>query len=453
MVAGPVFGAALSASLILSGMPREPSLTAGVTLWVALWWVFEPVPIPATSLLPFALFPLCGVLTNVEVATAYGHWLILLLLGGFVLSKAMERSGVHRRLALGMVHAVGGHQPRRLLLGFMLATAVCSWWISNTATTLMLLPVALAVLQNHQSHFKETLLLGIAFGASIGGIATPIGTPPNVVLMGVYQEMTGNQLGFLQWMTFGVPISMTLLAIAWLYLARSLSSQSHAVDALPQVGPLTTEERRVLAVFALTALAWMTRTQPFGGWTGVLGVTGVGDDTVALAAVVVLFVVPSGRSRGDRLLDWESASTIPWGLLLLFGGGIAIARAFMASGLSRMIGDSLATVTEWPLVALIGTLCLVVTFMTELTSNTATTTLLMPILGASAVAAAIEPLTIMVPAAISASCAFMLPVATAPNAIVFGTGQIPVHRMVRRGVVLNLVGVVIITLMTLALVG
>jgi sodium-dependent dicarboxylate transporter 2/3/5 len=197
----------------------------------------------------------------------------------------------------------------------------------------------------------------------------------------------------------------------------------------------------------------MTRTQPFGGWTGVLGVTGVGDDTVALAAVIVLFVVPSGRRPGDRLLDWESASTIPWGLLILFGGGIAIARAFMASGLSRMIGDSLATVTQWPLVLLIGTLCLVVTFMTELTSNTATTTLLMPILGASALAAAMEPLTIMVPAAISASCAFMLPVATAPNAIVFGTGQIPVHRMVRRGVVLNLVGVVIITLMTLALVG
>jgi sodium-dependent dicarboxylate transporter 2/3/5 len=434
-------------------MPREPSLTAGVTLWVALWWVFEPVPIPVTSLIPFTLFPLCGVLTNVEVATAYGHWLILLLLGGFVLSKAMERSGVHRRLALGMVHAVGGHQPRRLLLGFMLATAVCSWWISNTATTLMLLPVALAVLQNHRSEFKETLLLGIAFGASIGGIATPIGTPPNVVLMGVYQEMTGNQLGFLQWMTFGVPISMTLLAIAWLYLARSIGPQSHAMEPLPQVGPLSTEERRVLAVFALTALAWMTRTQPFGGWTGVLGVTGVGDDTVALAAVIVLFVVPSGRRPGDRLLDWESASTIPWGLLILFGGGIAIARAFMASGLSRMIGDSLATVTQWPLVLLIGTLCLVVTFMTELTSNTATTTLLMPILGASALAAAMEPLTIMVPAAISASCAFMLPVATAPNAIVFGTGQIPVHRMVRRGVVLNLVGVVIITLMTLALVG
>ena len=445
LAGAPLLGVLIGLALMGGGLDVKAAMTAGVTTWVALWWVLEPIPIPATSLIPFVAFPLLGVLTNKEVATAYGHWLILLLLGGFILSTAMERSGVHRRLALGMLHLTGRGGARRTLLAFMLAAALCSWWISNTATTLMLLPIAMAVLGDSKGSFRETLLLGIAYGASIGGIATPIGTPPNVVLMGVYQEMSGKEVGFLDWMTFGVPISFTLLLGAWFYLARTLGPSGEEDVSLPALGPWTSFERRVLGVFVVTALAWMSRTQPFGGWRGLLGGVGVGDDTVALGAVVALFIIPTGRERGERLLDWESAQKIPWGLLILFGGGIATAKAFVASGLSEQIGASLQYMMQWPFWALVAVLCLMVTFLTELTSNTATTTLLMPILAAAAVSAGIEPLTIMVPAAISASCAFMLPVATAPNAIVFGTGYIPVRAMVRRGALLNLMGVVVIT--------
>jgi len=445
LVAAPILGAVVGGGLTLGGLGFGAAMTAGVTVWVALWWVFEPIPIPATSLIPFVAFPFLGVLSNKEIAGAYGHWLILLLLGGFILSTAMERSGVHRRLALGMLELTRGGGERGTLLGFMLAAALCSWWISNTATTLVLLPIAMAIISDSKGLFRETLLLGIAYGASIGGIATPIGTPPNVVLMGVYQEMTGKEVGFLDWMVFGVPISLTLLGVAWFYLSRSIPVSRKESVVLPQLGPWTSIERRVLAVFAITALAWMTRTQPFGGWRSLWGGVGVGDDTVALGAVIALFIIPSGREKGERLLDWESAEKIPWGLLILFGGGIATAKAFVASGLSQQIGESLQLIMEWPFWALVGALCLVVTFLTELTSNTATTTLLMPILAATALGAGIEPLTIMVPAAISASCAFMLPVATAPNAIVFGTGFIPVRAMARRGILLNLLGVVIIT--------
>jgi len=442
---GPVAGVLLFALLTGVGLDFPSAVTAGITTWVALWWVFEPIPIPATSLIPFAAFPLVGVLSNKQVAGAYGHWLIILLLGGFILSTAMESSGVHRRLALSMVRLVGGNQPRRLLLGFMLATALCSWWISNTATTLMMLPIVLAVIQHEPPTIRVPLLLGIAYSASIGGIATPIGTPPNVVLMGVYNELTGLELGFLEWMQFGVPVSLVLLATAWVYLARQMPSEVKEMKPIEALGPLSTYEFRVLVVFAITAIAWMTRSQPFGGWSGALGLTGIGDDTVALAAVIALFVIPNGDEEGSRLLDWEQANKIPWGLLILFGGGIAIAKAFMASGLSELIGEALSTVVAWPLFLLIGALCLAVTFLTEITSNTATTTLLMPILAATATAAGLDPLTMMVPAAISASCAFMLPVATAPNAIVFGTGDVTVSQMARHGVVLNLLGAGIIT--------
>lgn len=442
---GPVAGVLLFALLTGVGLDFPSAITAAITAWVALWWVFEPIPIPATSLIPFAAFPLAGVLSNKQVAGAYGHWLIILLLGGFILSTAMESSGVHRRLALSMVRLVGGNQPRRLLLGFMLATALCSWWISNTATTLMMLPIVLAVIQHESATIRVPLLLGIAYSASIGGIATPIGTPPNVVLMGVYNELTGLELGFMEWMQFGVPVSLVLLATAWVYLARQMPSEVEEMKPIEELGPLSTYEFRVLVVFAITAIAWMTRSQPFGGWSGALGLTGIGDDTVALAAVIALFVIPNGDAEGSRLLDWEQANKIPWGLLILFGGGIAIAKAFMASGLSELIGEALSTVVAWPLFLLIGALCLAVTFLTEITSNTATTTLLMPILAAAATAAGLDPLTMMVPAAISASCAFMLPVATAPNAIVFGTGDVTVSQMARHGVVLNLLGVGIIT--------
>ena len=335
LLSGPIVATLFGGLCLLLGHPFDTACTVFVTVWCALWWVLEPVPVPVTSIIPFVVFPLGGVLDEKDVATAYGHWLILLLLGGFMLSAAMERSGAHKRLAVALVRLVGGNSGRRVVLGFMLATALSSMWISNTATTLMMLPVAMAVVgdKNHSGAALRTpLLLGIAYAASIGGLGTPI-EPPNVILMGVYKEVTGADIGFLEWMTLGIPAVAILLPIAWLWLTRGGLGSVRLV--LPTVGSWTVAERRVLFVFACTAALWMLRTAPFGGWQGWLGLSGVGDSTVALAAVIALFVVPNGE--GEALLDWDTAKTVPWGLLLLFGGGIAIARAFGASGLSTSL--------------------------------------------------------------------------------------------------------------------
>ena len=466
LLAGPLL--AIGVWLLLrhvAGLESPAAATAAITTLCAVWWVFEPIPIPATSLIPFALLPVAGVIDHAKVATAYGHPLILLLMGGFILSTAMERSGAHRRVALTMLRSVGGAGGRRLVLGFMLASAALSMWISNTATTLMLLPVALAVLQQageaERDRLALPLLLGIAYAANIGGIGTPVGTPPNVIFMAQYEAHTGASWSFLQWMTIGVPVVVLLLPLAWLWVTRKLGAGQRL--EVPAAGPWTSAESRVLLVFGLTALLWISRTEPFGGWNGLLegfwGVelpgrkTLVGDGTVALAMVLLMFVIPDGRD--GRLLDWKTAARIPWGLLILFGGGLAIGKAFGASGLSKVVGAQLSALTAWPLLAMIVTICLVVTFLTEVTSNTATTNVLMPILAAACGIAgepgAIDPTLLMVPAAISASCAFMLPVATAPNAIVFGTGRITTRTMMREGFALNLVGVLVISLTCYAL--
>jgi sodium-dependent dicarboxylate transporter 2/3/5 len=408
-----------------------------------LWWVFEPIPIPVTSLLPLAILPLLGVLTPAQVGQAYGSPMILLLLGGFLLSKAMEHSGAHRRIAIGMVNLFGASSGRRLVMGFMAASAVLSMWISNTATTLMLLPVALAVLEASSAREKlaAPLLLGVAYAASVGGLGTPIGTPPNLIFMQVYEQTTGQVISFTQWMSWGVPVIVLMIPAMAILLTRNVGG---AVSVqLPVVGAWRTEERRVMAVFGLTALAWITRGEPFGGWKAWLDLPQANDASVALLAVVVMFLTPDGK--GQRLLTWERASTIPWGVLLLFSGGICLAQGFVSSGLSELMGAWLADMTRLPPYALIVLVCLAVTFMTETTSNTASTTLLMPVLAATALAAGIAPEMIMVPAAMSASCAFMLPVATAPNSVVFGSGLITTARMAREGVLLNLLGVVIIS--------
>lgn len=429
----------------VAGLSARAAWCGAVTALCASWWVTEPIPIPATSLIPFATFPLTGVLGHTEVATSYGHSLVLLLLGGFMLSTAMEKSGAHRRLALGMVRLVGGVGGRRLVLGFMVASAALSMWISNTATTLMLLPVALAVLEQHDDErLAVPLLLGMAYASSVGGIGTPVGTPPNVIFLGVYEQETGRQMSFLSWMGIGVPVVLVMVPLVWLWLTRGMGRASGALD-LPAAGPWQKAEARVLLVFGVTALAWVTRSEPFGGWSRLIGASGTGDATVALAAVVAMFLLPDGE--GASLLDWDTARKIPWGLLLLFGGGIAIARAFGESGLSAALGHALSGLATWPLFWMLLVLCLCVTFLTEVTSNTATTSLLMPILAAAAAAAKVDPRLLMIPAAISASCAFMLPVATAPNAIVFGTERFPTRRMATEGLVLNLIGAVVVTLL------
>jgi len=442
---GPALGLLLGLLLSTKGWDSNACLAAGLTLLCAVWWIFEPIPIPATSLIPLGVFPLVGILDGKQVAQAYGSPLIILLMGGAMLSKAMEKSGAHRRLALGMVNLFGGSSSRHLVMGFMAASALLSMWISNTATTLMLLPVALAILERAKDpKLAVPLLLGIAYAASIGGMGTPIGTPPNVIFLQIYKENTGMEPTFTEWMSWAVPVVLILVPITALWLTRGLAGGG--VGSLETSGPWRSSERRVLTVFFFTALGWMTLKEPFGGWTALLDLPTANYAAVALTSVVVLFLLPDGEGKGGRLLDWESASSIHWGVLLLFAGGIAIAKAFVVTGISEALGAQLAALTALPLLLMIVIVCLSVTFLTEITSNTATTTLLMPILAAAALGANIELALLMVPAALSASCAFMMPVATAPNAIVFGTGAISVKRMSREGLGLNLIGAVVISL-------
>lgn len=445
LFAGPILALLAAVMCVQAGYGEPSAVVAGVAVICIVWWVFEPVPIPVTSLLPLAILPLTGVLTVAEVGQAYGSPLILLLLGGFLLSKAMEHAGTHRRLALGMVRLFGAHSPRRLILGFMVASAVLSMWISNTATTLMLLPVALAVLEasEERTRLAAPLLLGIAYAASVGGLGTPIGTPPNLVFMQVFEETTGRTIGFGQWMLWAVPVVVLMVPLMALWLTRGVSGAQRV--QLPEVGAWTAHERRVMCIFGLTALAWVTRAEPFGGWSTWLNLPQANDASVALLAVVLMFLIPNGKGEGEPLLSWERASMIPWGVLLLFAGGICLAKGFVSSGLSDVLGQWLAAMTQMPMYLLMLLICLVVTFMTESTSNTASTTLLMPVLAAAALAAGIPPEVIMVPAAMSASCAFMLPVATAPNTVVFGSGLVTTSRMAREGVALNLVGALVVS--------
>ncbi len=449
LVLGPLLAAILFFSLRHLGWEDAACWTAAITAVCAVWWIFEPIPIPATSLIPIAALPLVGVLTPAQVGAAYGSPLVLLLMGGFILSTAMEKSGAHRRVALNMVNLFGGTSSKRLVFGFMAAAAVLSMWISNTATTLMLLPVALAVIErSDDDRLAIPLLLGIAYAASVGGIGTPIGTPPNLVFREIYEQNTGHEIGFFTWMTWGIPVVLVFVPIIGIWLTRNLNYKGHI--EMPSVGEWQKEEKRVFIVFAITALAWMTRSQPFGGWRDWLNLPTANDASVALLAVVVMFLVPNGK--GGKLLDWETAAKIPWGMLILFGGGIAIAKGFVVSGLSAALGDALAGVATWHLLFMMAMICLCITFLTEMTSNTATTTLMMPILAAAAIAAGMDPALLMVPAAMSASCAFMLPVATAPNTIVFSTGRFKTSLMAREGVVLNFTGVMVISVLCFLLI-
>ena len=430
-------------TLQLGVLDAPASITLGIALWTALWWIFEAVPIPVASLLPLALLPLFGILEPRVVGEKYGHPLVLLLLGGFLLSKAMEKSGAHRRIALMMVNACPAGE-KFLILGFMAATAFLSMWISNTATTLMMLPMALAVIQNSRSEaLKIPLLLGIAFAANVGGIGTPIGTPPNLVMMGAYKDLGHPELSFTEWMKFGVPVSLTMVIVIWLWLSRKVTGKER-ID-LPDPGSWRQPEIRTLLVFGLTALAWITRSEPFGGWKTWLNLPQANDASVAFVAVILLFCLPGGEKKGERLLDWRTANRIPWGMLVLVGAGLCLGEGFKQSGLSATIASVFSGIGSLPLIALLLGIALLVTFLTEMTSNTATTNVLMPILGAAAIASDVDPILLMIPAAMSASCAFMLPVATIPNAVVFGTGEITVRRMAQEGLVLNLMGASVIS--------
>ncbi len=430
-----LFSSLASAAILIYAYQQPSALawTVAITLLTVILWVTEAVPIPVASLVPFALFPFAGVLTHQQVSSALGSHVILLLMGGFMLSKSLEKSGIHRRLAIYMVKLIGVDSGKRVVIGFMVAAALLSMWISNTATTLILLPIAIAALQGVEDKATVTaLMLGIAYAASLGGVGTPIGSPPNIIFISIYQETTGQEIDFLTWMKIGIPIVVIGIPLMALWLTRNISAK--LVFSMPEQTPWRIAEKRVLLVFALVALAWLTRPL----WSHYLGLDKVGDSTIALLGVILMFITPNGEKHG-ALLDWKSASNIPWGMLLLFAGGIAIAKAFMASGLSLVIGGMLAGLSVLPIYVLIVALCLGVAFLSEITSNTATATLLMPILATASVATGIDPQVLMMPAAISASCAFMMPVATAPNAIVYGTKKVKMKEMAHEGFMLNLI--------------
>ncbi len=449
LITGPLLAAGLAASMSFYGWDIQACWTGAVVMLCVIWWIFEPIPIPVTSLIPLAVFPIVGVLSKEEIAKAYGNDMILLMLSGFMISAAMAHSGTHYRLALGLVRLVGGNSSRRIVLGFMGACALLSMWISNTSTTLMMLPLALAVInQSSDKKLAIPLLLSIAYGSSIGGLGSPIGTPPNLIFMQEYQNFTGTAVSFTQWMSWGVPVVLLMAPLAGLWLTRNLTHVGEL--SMPQPGPWRSEERRILIIFGLTVLAWVTRTEPFGGWSTWLDVKGASDATVALFAVITMFLIPNGQ--GGKLLDWEAAVKVPWGILILFAGGIAIAQAFVESGLSKSIAEQLTMLSNLHPLVIITTVALAVTFLTETTSNTATAAMLMPILGPAGLAAGVDPALLMVPAAMSASYGFMLPAGTPPNAIAFGTGMIPIDRMVREGLVLNFIGVLVITLVCYTLV-
>ncbi len=456
------------------GMTAEGHRAAAVAVLMATWWMLEAAPLAATALLPVGLFPLLGVLPAAEVTRAYGDPNIFLFMGGFFLAMAMQKWNLHERIALNIVIRTGTN-PSRLVLGFMLGTAFLSMWISNTATTLMMLPIALAVIDQLQEraqgkgveNFPVALLLGIAYAAAFGGVATIIGTPPNGVLVTQYAGLFPDapEIGFFQWMLVGVPMGAIMLPITWFMLTHVLfdfrdltfsGAQEEIEGRIRALGTMSRGERIVLVVWILTAAAWIFRADinlgvlTIPGWRNLFpNPAYVHNGTVAIVAALALFVIPVDLKRGEFALDWEWARRIPWGILILFGGGLALAQAFSSTGLVEWLGGKLTLLEGASPLVVVLAIALMLTFLTEITSNTATTSIMLPILGgAAAPALGVHPLLLMIPATISASCAFMLPVATPPNAIIFGGGQITVPQMARAGVLLNFIGVFLVTLIT-----
>lgn len=458
---GLFLGPAACVALLFLPVPEGLSplgwRTAAVAVWMAVWWATEAVPLAVTALLPLALLPLFGIAEIGAAAAPFANPLIFLFLGGFLIALAMQRWNLHRRIAL-MVLARAGARPRRLVGAAMLATAFLSMWISNTATAMMMLPIAVSLVAlvevdrddpRRRGHFAVALMLGIAYAASIGGLGTLIGSPPNALLASFMGQTYGVTVTFTDWMMLGVPVAAAMLPLAWFVLTRlayPFDDAAHGggaaavADALRTLGPMSPPERRVAGVALLVALGWVA-----GPWLGRWLPGGAPSDTViAIVGAVALFVVPADWKRRVFLLDWAWASRAPWHVLLLFGGGLSLAGAIDRSGLAAWIGGGLDPVAAWPLFALIVAVAALVIFLTELTSNTATTAAFLPVVGAVAVGAGLDPLLLAAPAALAASCAFMLPVATPPNAIVYSTGHVSVAQMIRAGIVLNAIGIAVI---------
>jgi sodium-dependent dicarboxylate transporter 2/3/5 len=457
LLLGPLLMLALLLSPLPGGMSEAGLRVAAVATLMAVWWLTEAIPIPATALLPVALFPVLGVMSGADITRAYGHHLIYLFLGGFLIAVTMEKWNLHHRIALHTIRLVGV-TPQRIVLGFMLATAFLSMWISNTATTMMMVTIAVAVLHEikqkmeHESgefQFGTALMLGIGYAASIGGVATLIGTPPNAIFAGVVEKTYGYSISFLDWMRFGLPLAMVMLLITWLYLTRVVfrsgiaelpGGRAFIRDQLERLGPMTRQEKHVAMVFCGVAALWILR-----GLYQPAALHMVKDSTIAIAGALLLFLIPVNLEKREFLLDWKTAVTIPWDIIILFGGGFALAQGFQDSGLTGWLAERLTVLQDVDLIMVIMAIVLLVIFLTEVTSNTATASLLLPVMGALAAALEVHPFGAMVAAVVAASFAFMLPVATPPNAIVFSSRYVTISQMAKAGVWLNLIGVVVIS--------
>ena len=441
------------------GLSNSGQSVLASTLWIAIWWVTEAIPIAATALLPIILFPLSQGMELPTTTESYGHKYVFLYLGGFLIAIGIEKWNLHKRIAINIISFIGT-DVRKVILGFMIATAFLSMWISNTATSVMMLPIGVAIikqlkdnpasLENENTIFGKALMLGIAYSASIGGIATLIGTPPNLVMAGVISEIYNYEITFFKWFIFGFPISIILLFFCWYYITRVAyvfnqrefpGGRSEVNRLKNDLGPISYEEKIIAIIFALAGFCWITRSFFLQSILPVI------DDTIiAISFGLILFVIPS-KAKTNNLLNWKDTIQLPWGVIILFGGGMAIAKAFEISGLAIWLGELMTTLNALPFFILIIFLIAAVNFLTEITSNLATTAMILPVLASLAFEIGVHPFGIMIGAAVAASCAFMLPVATPPNAIVFGSGYLKIPDMVSRGIVLNIFSIILIAVM------
>ncbi|MFW5965579.1 MAG: SLC13 family permease [Halodesulfurarchaeum sp.] len=467
LVVGPLLFAAIMLLPAPEGLSAAGKAVAASSVWIVTWWMTESLPIPATSLLPLVLFPTAAGLAPSTASKPYANDLIFLFMGGFFLAVSFRRWGLHRRIALRTIKSIGS-SPKRIILGFMVATAFLSMWISNTATTVMVTPIGLAVtLQvadlvgesdlevptgRGEFNFGSALMLAIAYSATLGGIGTLIGTPPNIVFAGIVGDLFGRDIGFAQWMWYGLPIAAFGVLTAWLYITRvAVPSRIEEIpgglevvdEQLAGVGPLSTAERRVLVVFVVTALAWLVRKPVLNEF-----LPAVSDSTIAIGAALALFLIPAGTAEGDDsltfLLDWTTGLEIPWGVILLFGGGLSMANAFSETGLASWIGHGLTIFEGVPMVVLLAAVVVITSAISEVASNTATATIMMPILAGLAIGLEVHPYALMIAGATAASVVFMLPVSTPPNSVVFGSGYVTVQEMFRVGLGLKLIGLLIV---------
>ena len=459
LILGPILFSVIMIFVDAEGLSFEAKCVLASTAWMAVWWVTECVPISVTALLPIVLFPLTGGMDLSTTTAAYGHKLVFLFVGGFLIALAIEKWHLHKRLALNIIRVTGSNKSR-VILGFMLATAFLSMWISNTATSIMILPVGLAIIsqlkddpktvENENEVFGKSLMIAIAYSASIGGMATLIGTPPNMVLAGVVEESYGIKLNMFDWMKFGVPLSSFLLFVCWLYLTKIAfkfkneefsAGKEEILRQINKLGKFSNEEIKVLVVFTLTALGWIFR----GSIETIFPM--IDDTIIAIFFAVTLFIIPTKNQKTNTtLLVWNDTVKLPWGILILFGGGMAIASAFGKSGLALWIADLLTNLNDVSLFLIILIIVTSINLLTEVTSNMATTAMLLPVLVTIALAIEVHPYFLLVSATLAASCAFMLPISTPPNAVVFGSGFLKIEDMFKKGVWMNLISIITITL-------